>query len=337
LGLRVYIYTGEGSDEHFGGYAIFNAEALAEPDHSWPPSIFADSERKEAWRDALAKMEVMNFSSGREGFPPTPASTARMLNHSSVAIPLTTHAPLYFAPWTDCYTDVNPETAIAESFDGRVRDAMANKWHPLHTAEYIWTRTTFPTILLRYVGDNIDMVYHVESRTPFLDHHVTEYTNGLPPSLKMKYDPVKKAFREKHILREAMKPFITEEIYNRVKHPYLGPVRFSENGPLHRVLRKLVTRENVAQLGFVDWSRTEGVVDKAFADKDPAAFRYAMTVAQFVVLGQRFGVKTAKPPGGNNNKIIINSAVQESFISSVRRLVSRRSKRFKPSVHVQRD
>lgn len=219
-----------------------------------------------------------------------------MLNDTSIATPLTTHAPLCFAPWTSaCYPDSNPETAIAESFDGRVHEAMANRWHPLHTAAYIWTKTTFPNVLLRYVGDNIDMVHHVESRTPFLDHHVTEYANGLPPSLKMKYDPNTAAFRDKYLLREAMRPFVTEEIYHRAKHPYMGPVRFAENGPLHAVLSRLVTRENVVQLGFVDWSRTEGLVERAFVEKDASAFRKVMAVAQFVVLAQRFGVKTAVP------------------------------------------
>ncbi|KAL1981504.1 hypothetical protein VTN96DRAFT_2533 [Rasamsonia emersonii] len=291
-GFKVVI-TGEGSDEHFGGYSLLCADALAEPDYSWPASILSEFARGEAWRAARAKVDIMNFDPGASTVP---ASTARMLNDTSIATALSTHTPLPFAPWTAaCYPDSNPETALAESFDGRVHEAMANRWHPLHTAEYIWTRTTFPNVLLRYVGDNIDMVHHVESRTPFLDHHVTEYANGLPPSLKMKYDPATQSFRDKYLLREAMKPFVTAEIYERAKHPYMGPARFAENGPLHAVVRRLVTRENVAKLGFVDWSKTEGLVERAFVDKDAFAFRRAMAVAQFVVLGQRFGVKTAAP------------------------------------------
>jgi asparagine synthase (glutamine-hydrolysing) len=218
-----------------------------------------------------------------------------MLNHTSIATNLASYSPLRFASWTDRYTDTHRETILAESFDGRVLDAMANKWHPLHTSEYLWTKSAFPNILLRYVGDNIDMVHHVESRTPFLDHHLTEYANGIPPSLKAPYDPQTGEFREKHILREAVKPFVTEEIYNQTKKPYIGPLRFSENGPMHNVIRKLVTEANVAQLGFVDWEKTKGLVDKAFVEKDQLAFRGAMITAQFVVLAQKFGVKTAGP------------------------------------------
>ncbi len=92
-----------------------------------------------------------------------------------------------------------------------------------------------------------------------------------------------------------MKPFITEEIYKRAKHPYMGPVKYSENGPLHNVISKLVTRENVDQLGFVDWSMVEGMAEKAFVAHNHSAFRNVLSVAQFVVIGQRFGVKTAQP------------------------------------------
>lgn len=202
---------------------------------------------------------------------------------------------LNFATWTDAYATREVETVIAESFDGKVRSSIANKWHPLHTSEYIWTKTAFPNILLRYTGDNMDMVHHVESRTPFLDHHLTEYANAIPPSLKMKYDPVKDSFQEKHILREAVKPFITEEVFARRKQPFLGPTVYQDGGPIHRMLAEVVTRENVEALGFVDWKASSGLMDRAFKEKDGVAMRKVMALAQFITLGQRFGVKKAEP------------------------------------------
>lgn len=139
------------------------------------------------------------------------------------------------------------------------------------------------------------MAYQVESRPAFLDHNLTEYVNGLPPSLKLKYDYDTGDFKEKYILREAVKPFVTDEIYNRTKKPYMGPLRFPVNGPLHTKLAGLVTRENVEALGFVDWDQTKGLVPKAFEEWDHLAFRASMAIAQFVVISKRFGVKTAVP------------------------------------------
>jgi asparagine synthase (glutamine-hydrolysing) len=68
------------------------------------------------------------------------------------------------------------------------------------------------------MGDRMEMAHSIEGRTPFLDHLLTEYVNGLPPTAKVKYDPKKGALVEKWILREAGKPFITEELYKRKKH-----------------------------------------------------------------------------------------------------------------------
>ncbi|KAF1973463.1 hypothetical protein BU23DRAFT_554092 [Bimuria novae-zelandiae CBS 107.79] len=288
-GLKV-VLTGEGSDEHFGGYSSYAPEAIREVDPSWPSSDFPESDRLEALRLAEARPDL-NFG-GEVGV--RPESTSRMLNGSIQTKRLATLTPVKWASWTDCYSDRNQETLMVESFDGRVREAIATKWHPLHTAQYIHTKTAFPNLLLRYVGDNVDMVNQIESRTPFLDHHVTEYANGLPPSLKMKYDPVTKTFNEKYVLKEAMRPFVPDEIYNRKKHSFVGPTRYPD-GPFKDLLEKLITKENIEQLGFLDWKQMSELVSKAFEGKDPLAMRGAMVAAQFVVLGKRFDVAKATP------------------------------------------
>jgi asparagine synthase (glutamine-hydrolysing) len=51
----------------------------------------------------------------------------------------------------------------------------------------------------------------------------------------MKYNPEQGTFLEKHVLRQAMKPFISEEIYNRRKRPFIGLSKYTENGPLHQL------------------------------------------------------------------------------------------------------
>jgi asparagine synthase (glutamine-hydrolysing) len=71
---------------------------------------------------------------------------------------------------------------------------------------------------------------------------------------------------------------------------------YPANGPLHKLLSRLVTQENVEQLGFVDWSKAQYLLDGAFGDRrDQSAMRFAFTVAQWVVISQRFGVRKAEP------------------------------------------
>jgi asparagine synthase (glutamine-hydrolysing) len=109
----------------------------------------------------------------------------------------------------------------------------------------------------------------------------------------MKYNAREKSFREKHILREAVRPYVTDEVYNISKKAYMGPRKFWPGGPLHRKIKHLVTKGNVESLGFLDWNATEEALEKAFSKQEPMALRRAITVAQFIVLGQRFGIKPA--------------------------------------------
>ena len=51
------------------------------------------------------------------------------------------------------------------------------------------------------------------------------------------------------------------------------------------------------KLGFVSWEKVHDLVDRALAGKESLAFRLALVVAQWVVLGERFGVRTARGPG----------------------------------------
>ncbi|KAL5051113.1 hypothetical protein BDW71DRAFT_194188 [Aspergillus fruticulosus] len=278
------ILTGEGSDEHFGGYPDMLSKMFVEPDLSWYPPPFEMPNSSEV------------FEAGREPIPPpirSPASTKRMLNYSSIFARVYSFYNLPFAAWTAEHAVPDPETAFAEHFSAQTLTNITEKWHPLNSASYQWTKSILATYILRYLGDGADMVHQIETRPPFLDHHVTEFANRIPPSLKIRYDPVKKILLEKYILREAMRPFISDEVMNRTKRAYLGPWNYKVDGPLHRAVKTLLTEDNVRKLGFVDWVRLQEHIVKGFRDSDQRCFRSSLFVAQLVVLSQRFGVKTA--------------------------------------------
>lgn len=63
---------------------------------------------------------------------------------------------------------------------------------------------------------------------------------------------------------------------------------------MHKLMSRLVTKENIEQLGFVDWERVKNVVSKGFDGGDVSSFRLAATLAQWVVLAQKFDMKQAE-------------------------------------------
>jgi asparagine synthase (glutamine-hydrolysing) len=210
--------TGEGSDEHFGGYRNFLPDFFREPDPAWNGHTISDLERAEL--TAVKEQETQPGYKGiDQAFVTKGSSTARrMLNDTSISSCLWTVTLAHFAEWTRCYGDLDIQQSRADNPHGRILDLMNSKWHPLHTSQYVWTKSILPNLILTCMGDRMEMAHSIEGRPPFLDHILTEYINNLPPSMKIRYDPTSGEVVEKWILREASKPFITEELYKRKKH-----------------------------------------------------------------------------------------------------------------------
>lgn len=103
---------------------------------------------------------------------------------------------------------------------------------------------------------------------------------------------------EKWIFREAVKPYVTDEIYRRRKQAFAAPFRWKKGGPLHSKLLSLISRENVEKLGFADWSVCEDLVENCFADGDELLFRKALWLAQIISFGLQFDIQTWKSDKG---------------------------------------
>ena len=296
-GFKV-VLSGEGSDEHFGGYWHFLPDYLREPDPSHPEEALSEAERTR-----LAAIHDRTLRPGYQGteakFAATGSARARrLLNGTSISSRLWAVTMAHFSTWTRGYGDLDVPNTRASNPDGRILDLINSTWHPLHTSQYIWVKSILPNLILTCMGDRMEMAHSIEGRPPFLDHILTEYVNRLPPSLKIRYDRPTGDLVEKWILREAGRPFITDELYRRKKHAFTAPIEYAADGPLHRLLSRLVTRDQVEALGFVDWSPVRDLVARAFGQmKDQSAMRYALTVAQWVIISQRFGVQTAAPLG----------------------------------------
>ncbi|OJD36739.1 asparagine synthase [Diplodia corticola] len=294
VGFKV-VLTGEGSDENFAGYPTYFPDYLREPDLAWPANALPDKKRDELRKEMEALTNQNYKAIGMDSAKTGDSVAVRMLNGIKTPQYMTAWGFDVYAPWTyEAHGVCDPRLTVANNVDGRTRELIMDKWHPLHSAMYVWSKGHLANSFLSCLGDRTEMAHSVEARTPFLDHRLTEYVNGLPPSVKVRWDEKEQRLVEKWVLREASKPFITSELYERKKHPYSAPTLFPENGPLHKLFSRLMTRENVEELGFVDWNKTKDMVREAFVEKNPSAVRAAISISQWIVLGRRFGVRKAE-------------------------------------------
>jgi asparagine synthase (glutamine-hydrolysing) len=210
-GLRV-VMTGEGSDEIFAGYPFFLWDRVSHSKKS-PQEIKALAKTIAERNPAFGMFLASEVQSNQE-FVNQIGMTPHMVTEGFISgsrLMLKDELLVKAVGSTHAY--------YLASLPNDVKMKMKHKWDPMSTSLYISSRSMLYNYLLKTLGDRNEMAHSVEGRLPFLDHHLVDYVNQLPSEMKVS-EP---HYQEKYVLREAMKPFITEELYKRQKHPFMGP------------------------------------------------------------------------------------------------------------------
>jgi len=147
----------------------------------------------------------------------------------------------------------DPVGALLASLDVERRLKGRNA---VHSALYLWAKTLLPHYILSNLGDRMEMSHSVEGRVPFMDHHVAEYLQRVPVSLKIR------GMTEKYILREAVKDVITDTVYRRQKHPFLSPpATLNPEQPLHALMQDTLRGSKAADVPFLDHRKLVATLD----------------------------------------------------------------------------
>lgn len=205
------VLTGEGADEVFAGYPPFRQDAIY---HNGAGA-----------NDAVNKLYSENSVSAGlllddgHDLSPTALQIKKMLGFM----------PSWLSPqigmieaFVDLYRDqFGGSKAVSEPLIQFLIHSDINNQvlgrNPVHVAMYLMSKSLLPNYILTMLGDRVEMAHSIEGRTPFLDHKLVEYIVGLPIDMKIR------GMTEKYVLREATKPWLTEEVYRRQKHPFLAP------------------------------------------------------------------------------------------------------------------
>jgi asparagine synthase (glutamine-hydrolysing) len=136
-------------------------------------------------------------------------------------------------------------------------DNLLKGRHPVNQSLYLWIKLTLCNYILGTLGDGCEMSSSIEGRLPFLDHRLFEYAAKLPMQMK-----IKAYTNEKYILKEAAKPYITNRVYMRQKHPFQSPplTRFFSKEDFSR-LRDELTSLDFANTGIFDMEKVSNLLE----------------------------------------------------------------------------
>ena len=109
---------------------------------------------------------------------------------------------------------------------------------------YADTKTYLHELLMKQ--DQMSMAASIESRVPFLDHKLVEFTTGLPERMKLR------GWTTKYVLRRSMQNVLPEPILKRRKMGFPVPVGAWFRGRFRQVIDEYVLSERAMSRGLFD-------------------------------------------------------------------------------------
>jgi asparagine synthase (glutamine-hydrolysing) len=230
------VLTGEGSDETLGGYTrypwtLLNARMDTVYRMLTPPAL----------RHMLRK--------GIQSFP-LAAASKRKLEHTFLVRDGASWPSFYFDNFYSAFSAAEQDDLLTPETRQRAGDAYAGSmkyWNHssadlLHRLLYTDIKTYLVELLMKQ--DQMSMAASVESRVPFLDHALVEFTASIPAKYAIR------GMAGKCILKSAVKDLLPNSIVHRQKLGFPTPWAYWLAGPALNNLRSLLTEPRTLERGL---------------------------------------------------------------------------------------
>jgi len=236
------VLTGEGSDELMAGYyrywkTVYNL-SLGARYHGWTPEALRRATRYGI--DSLPLGSALRHRLSRTFLSRTPDVESLYLDNFAV-FSREQQLGLLTPEAKDRAGALDPYAA------SRRRLAESDAASTLNRLLYIDTKTYLHELLMKQ--DQMSMAASLESRVPFLDHTLVEFTARMPERMKLR------RWTTKYVLRRGMKGVLPEPILTRPKMGFPTPVGAWFRGAYRPVIEDYALGAR---------SRARGVFDPAF-------------------------------------------------------------------------
>jgi asparagine synthase (glutamine-hydrolysing) len=223
------VLTGEGADETLAGYSRY---AFTLKNAAWDrvyrratPDVV-----RGAIRGAIADSTWIS------------ASVRRKLSHTFLGRNGSSWASFYFDNFFSAFSEsdqaglltdeVRKECAAGAAYRGVLEYWDHSSGEMLHRLLYSDIKTYLVELLMKQ--DNMSMAASIESRVPFLDHHLVEFATNIPQNLQLG------GFAGKRILKKAVEDLLPHSILYRQKLGFPTPWSRWLGGPRLDWIRSLL-------------------------------------------------------------------------------------------------
>lgn len=281
-GFKVAL-SGEGSDEIFAGYPHMRQDLMQFETANDTASIAAQQQALYTTNQASAGVQLAHGA----GLPTE--VVAQTLGFVPAFLQAKASLGLRMSGLLDAgYAKKHGSIDRYAGFIAESDPAQLTGRHPVNQSAWLWSKTALANYILRTLGDGMEMAQSIEGRLPFLDHKLFDAVRRLPMGMKIK------GMVEKHILRQAVRPHVTETVFKRQKHPFMAPpVSVFNNKNLMTYLQDHIASAGFKSVPFFDTAKAQKLLGDlpAMPQTDrTAAEPVLMMMLTAQLLQKRFGL-----------------------------------------------
>jgi asparagine synthase (glutamine-hydrolysing) len=160
---------------------------------------------------------------------------------------------LFSEPFLAALKGYSPESVFERIFEEPISSARLDR------QMYLDSKTYLPGDILAKV-DRMSMAHSIETRSPFLDHHLIEFAQSIPASLKLVRS--NSHWESKYILKRAVAGLIPDEIIYRPKQGFNVPIKYWLNREMKEMTHDLLTSPSARQRGYFNPKAVAGLLQE---------------------------------------------------------------------------